>query len=244
MKTLKILAVLAVIGIGVALAQVPVKIGSLTRVSYAPGNSVLMITLPGVTNYAITVEDFKLNTIGSMQTNTVVINNSVVTNQLVYQTNINNYTTTTNLVVYETNINNVSITTNLYSSNIFTTNITVSGDIYRTNRTVTIATNATSSTLNFLSDKDWYEVPALLVTNLVLSPTNLMAGREVWIFFSAANGNYDVTITNTAGDAIRWNMNGPTNGSTSFTVTNGQRAELVLTCRSNNVIHAVYGHYR
>lgn len=229
----------------------------------------LTVVNTNVVNYQITTNliVYQTNIVNnSFVTNqtiyqTNIVNWEITTNLTVFQTNLVNQTITTNLTVLETNINNYQITTNLYvynnisvTSNVWITNILqaktayitnlIVQDLFRTNRTVTIATNADSATLDFLSAKDWYEVPVFMNTNLVLSPTNLMAGREVWVFFSAANGNYDVTITNTAATDIRWNLNSPTNGSTSFTVTNNQRLELAILCRSNNILQAVYGHYR
>lgn len=113
-----------------------------------------------------------------------------------------------------------------------------------TNRSDTIPTNATTYNIDFSGVYQHYDVPILMTTNLVLSPTNLVQGRELWVFLSADNGNYDVTVTNAAATPIHWNFNGATNGSTSFTVTNGMKAELAIMVRSNNIVHAVYGHYR
>lgn len=270
------------------------KVSQYPNTKTAADTDLLLLATPGVTNWNITIADFKTNVVAQGGGNTYYINNSYITNLRVlmftssiayvtgdlYVSNIysgtiyvtNFYVTniyasnvyisnlvaagitsentffdfnyTTNLFVSQTNIVNVTISTNIYVSNIVVTNIVVQSGLWQTNRTITIASNATSKTLDFLSERDWYDVPILMETNLVLSPTNLMAGREIWVFFSAGNCNYDVTITNTAGTAIYWNFNSPTNGTTSFTVTNGNKAELAIVCRTNNLLHAVYGQYR
>lgn len=201
----------------------------------------LTVYQTNISNYQITTNQI------TYQTN--IANYFITTNQITYQTNLSFFTITTNLIVYETNINNFTISTNLYAynvwiSNFFSTNIIVQNGLWQTNRTLTIASNSTSATLDFTGPKDWYDVPVLMETNLVLSPTNLIAGREIWVFFSADNCNYDVTITNSSGTAIYWNFNSLTNGTTSFTVTNGYKAELAIVCRTNNILHAVYGQYR
>ncbi len=118
------------------------------------------------------------------------------------------------------------------------------GGLMQTNRVWVIGNGSTTYMLDFSQPQDWYDVAnALAGTNLVLCPTNLVPGRELWVFFSATN-NYTVTVSNLAGTAIHWALNCTTNGTTSFTVTNGLKAELALLCRASNVIHAVYGHVR
>lgn len=58
----------------------PVKVGSLTHVGTAPANSVLLLTIPGVTNYVIAVQNFSSSIAGLLPTNTLVISNIIVTN--------------------------------------------------------------------------------------------------------------------------------------------------------------------
>lgn len=219
-----------------------------TNLTVYQTNIVNQTITTNLTVYQTNISNFQITT-NQITYQTNIANYFITTNQITYETNIVNYLITTNLITYETNISNISYVTNLnvvneYVSNIFVTNIVVYNGLWQTNRTKTIATNTTSLTLDFLGEKDWYDCPTLMETNVTLSPTNLMAGRELWVFFSAANGNYDVSITNAAAVDVRWNLNCPTNGSTSFTVTNGGRAELCLTVRTNNILHAVYGQYR
>ena len=160
-------------------------------------------------------------------------------------TNANQFQATNSVL---TGLQNTGAETNLLAPgrgiNFNTNTSTALVTMQLTNRITIIATNATSATLDFDAGTTWYSVPALLVTNLVLSPTNLVSGREVWVQFTAGNCNYNVTITNTAANAIHWAFNNSTNGSTSFTVTNGMNAELSIIVRTNSVIHAVYGHFR
>lgn len=113
-----------------------------------------------------------------------------------------------------------------------------------TNQSKVIDTNATSAAIDWTAGYQEYRAPVLMKTNLSLWPTNLVPGREIWVRLTAGNGNYDVTLTNLAGTVIHWNLNSPTNGTTSFTVTNGQRVELAIACYGTNEINAVYGHYR
>lgn len=111
-----------------------------------------------------------------------------------------------------------------------------------TNHSITLATNTTQANLDFSGTYQTVEVPDLLETNIVLVTTNLVAGREMWVNFQAPSCTYFVTITNTDGYAVHWNLNSTTNGFTSFAVTNGFGTELAIKCYSNNVIKAVYGH--
>lgn len=338
MNTLKKLAVAVGLMAGLcSYAQpVPIKISSLVPVTNAQPNALVLLTIPGVTNYVITIANLQMQIgggstnfaltaatdltnliyivgandtnyinsiftslsnlinssgvnvtnliyliganatnftyqIGANTTNFVIATGTSLSN-LIYQIganctnftyaigsnltnfvyaiggNVTNYVdqAASNRVAVAQGTNTVVVTNNIGSTMVFTVSSVPTAAPFPggTNRTVTIATNAGSVTLDFLGAKDWYECPVYMQTNLVLSPTNLMGGREIWVFFTGSNGNYDVAVTNTAGDAIHWNLNGATNGSTAFTVTNGANAELCITCRSNNILHAVYGQYR
>lgn len=115
-----------------------------------------------------------------------------------------------------------------------------------TNRTLGIATNATSATVGF-SDAESiqiYNVGWHLKTNLVLSPTNLVPGRTIAIYCDTNSLSYDLSITNTAGNAVSWNLNVSTNGSTAVTKTNSLRAQIFLTAQTNGTITAERGYYR
>ncbi len=118
--------------------------------------------------------------------------------------------------------------------------------ITATNRPASIATNATSATIDFSDTVNVNEYNAWfqLTTNLVLSPTNLIVGRTEKIYFNTNALTYDVQVTNTAGTRICWNFNVATNGSTAFTKTNTLRARLYLTAETNGVITADFGYYR
>jgi hypothetical protein len=114
-----------------------------------------------------------------------------------------------------------------------------------TNRAAGIATNATSTTADFgdTANVNEYFVGWHLTTNLVISPTNLVRGRTVRVYFPTNSLTYDVMVTNTAGTVVRWNRNVSTNGSTSFTKTNTIEADLYLKAETNGVITANLGTY-
>lgn len=118
--------------------------------------------------------------------------------------------------------------------------------IVQTNRSASIATNATSVTVGFSDAENvqiynaWFH----LTTNLVVSPTNLVTGRTLEIYFATNSLTYDVVITNTAANPVKWNFNVSTNGSTSFTKTNTLAARVFLTAETNGTILAELGYYR
>lgn len=202
--------------------------------------------------------------------NTNIANYTITTNLIVYQTNIVNQTITTNLTVInnetinQTNFVNYTITTNLTVINEFiTTNITVTGNLkvvnssffnteVVTNGISEIQSNAdstqTTNMFNFGLGTRWYYWTNM-VTNVVVQLTNVWGGgvsnRTMNFFFTGAtNGgpNYTVlfTVPNPAGVAFRWGVFNPTNGATSFTVTNNSTASAVLTLWNTNVIEAFY----
>lgn len=111
-----------------------------------------------------------------------------------------------------------------------------------TNQTATIASNASSATVDFTTTRRVL-VHSFGNTNLVLSPTNLVDGAQISVEGQGTPNNFDVTFTNAAGTVVRWPLGVSTNGSTSFTVTNGQGFAVVLTVVSNR-IHADLGRYR
>jgi len=115
-----------------------------------------------------------------------------------------------------------------------------------TNRPASIATNATSVTVDFsdTANVQLYNAWFHLTTNLVVSPTNLVVGRTLAVYFDTNALTYDVTFTNTAANRLNWNFNVSTNGSTSFTKTNTMRARVFLTAETNGVISAEMGYYR
>lgn len=67
-----------------------------------------------------------------------------------------------------------------------------------------------------------------MTTNVTIQLTNLVADSELDFYFTGGTNtgpNYTVffTVPNPAGVLIHWGGNSPTNGPTSFTVTNNQR---------------------
>jgi len=118
--------------------------------------------------------------------------------------------------------------------------------VVRTNRASSIATNATGVTIDYSDTANINEYNAWfhLTTNLVVSPTNLVVGRTMKVYFDTNSLTYDVTFTNTAANPILWNFNNSTNGSTTFTKTNSMRARAYLTVETNGVILGEFGYYR
>lgn len=150
----------------------------------------------------------------------------------------------TNLVIHSSAVGAYAIADIITSNGVVNyANGVTNNSLVRTNSSITIATNATEFTADFSRDV-WYEVPTLMVGAITVAPTNLIFGREVWIHFRAANGNYTVAVSNAAGTSIHWAWSSATNGNTDITVTNNTGAELSLKCWSNNVVNAVYGTIR
>lgn len=88
-----------------------------------------------------------------------------------------------------------------------------------------------------------------MVTNIVLQVTNVwtagVTNRSIDFFFTGATNNgptYTVTFDcpNPAGVNFRWGWNSATNGATSFSVTNSQRAAATLTMWETNVGEAFF----
>ena len=114
----------------------------------------------------------------------------------------------------------------------------------RTNHTATLATNATWAALDFTGAYQRFYCSTLMVTNLVLSPTNGVPGRSIQLLLVAANGNYDLTITNASATVVHWAFNNSTNGSTSVTVTNGMRLDVDIRADDDGSYNAVFGYAR
>lgn len=102
-----------------------------------------------------------------------------------------------------------------------------------------IATNATTVAVDWNATYHQYLSDTLMETNLVLNPTNGIVGHDIFVSLVATNGDYDVTVTNFIEAPIHWRQ-GLTNGSTSFTVTNGQRCELYLSPQRDGSYVAIY----
>lgn len=98
-----------------------------------------------------------------------------------------------------------------------------------TNRWHGVHTNVAEVMTSFSdgSNTNAYYITNSLVPNISFWPTNLLEGREISLHFRASTANYNVTITNFS-TTVRWPRDFATNGATSFTVTNGQGAEVNL----------------
>lgn len=118
-----------------------------------------------------------------------------------------------------------------------------------TNSQTLIASNQTSVQVDFSAGTPDYYSTDVMRANLSVQPTNLVVGRTATVYLTGdtnANERTVTVITNgiAGGAAIRWFFNTPTNGATSFTVTNTQRAELSLKVLSATEIWAAWSPVR
>jgi len=130
-------------------------------------------------------------------------------------------------------------------------NLTATGTLTTTltNAQTLIASNSTSVQIDFSAGTPDYKSTDVMRANLSVQPTNLVVGRSVTVYLTGdtnANERTVTVITNgiAGGAAIRWFFNTPTNGATSFTVTNLQRSELSLKVLSATEIWAAWSPVR
>ena len=119
---------------------------------------------------------------------------------------------------------NLTVTTDLSSGS-----LTVTGMVRRIPLLVSSANTTNQIDPSLQSFYKWTN----MVTNIVLQLTNLWEGTELNFYFTGgtnAGPNYTVTfaVPNPAGVNIHWGANSPTNGATSFTVTNNTRVTAYL----------------
>jgi hypothetical protein len=113
------------------------------------------------------------------------------------------------------------------------------------NQVTAIASNSTTAQVDFTTTPD-YRSTDVMRANLTLQLTNLVPGRSIGVYLTGDTNSNDRTVTVSTngisgGCVIRWNLFSPTNGSTSFTVTNNARSELQLKCLSATEVWAVWG---
>jgi hypothetical protein len=119
----------------------------------------------------------------------------------------------------------------------FTNNGSVT--VEETNRVTSIASNATTAQIDFTTTAQ-YEITNLN-TAITLQLTNLVQGRDVWVYVRTDGTARNITVaTNglTTMTRITWGFNALTNGATSFTATN--RARINLTCTPVGEVSASY----
>lgn len=76
----KLVALVGLMVTILAAAQAPIKVGNLTQVTVAPGTSFIMLTIPGVTNYIISVQ----NLLGQANSwNQIFVSGTAFLNQVV-----------------------------------------------------------------------------------------------------------------------------------------------------------------
>ena len=107
-----------------------------------------------------------------------------------------------------------------------------------------VQTNADSVHVDW-TGADLVHITNSLVANVVVIPTNMVAGRSLRIIAQAATTTFTLSISNAAGTAILYPL-GSTNGASggsAYTVTNGQTVELDLL-PLNGKIHAAIGRFQ
>ena len=107
-----------------------------------------------------------------------------------------------------------------------------------------VQTNAASVHADW-TGADLVHITNSLVANVVVIPTNMVAGRSLRIIAQAATTTFTLSISNAAGTVILYPL-GSTNGASggsAYTVTNGQTVELDLL-PLNGKIHAAIGRFQ
>jgi len=121
-----------------------------------------------------------------------------------------------------------------------------------TNASTLVASNATTSQADFTLTEDYISTDVMRA-NLTIQLTNLVPGRSITYYLTGDTNVNDRTVTVVTNGIpsiacrIRWNIFSPTNGSTSFTVTNNTKTELSLKCvpgEGVNEIWAVWSPFR
>lgn len=107
----------------------------------------------------------------------------------------------------------------------------------RTNAITYAATNTTSLHIDW-TGTEHVIVPNLLETNLVLIPTNMIVGREIYLTFLPGSVSYNISISNAAGTRVRWNL-ATNSGNAALTKTNTIQVEASLLYQTNGISAAV-----
>ncbi len=111
--------------------------------------------------------------------------------------------------------------------------LTVTG----TNSVTYGATNTISLHVDFTGGEIIY-LPELLVTNLVIIPTNMVLGRELYLVFPTNPVTYNLSISNAAGTVVRY-LTQTNNGNAALTKTNSIQMEMSLLSLTNGLSAAV-----
>jgi hypothetical protein len=110
----------------------------------------------------------------------------------------------------------------------------IAGNSLLTNNVQRLDTNTTLHHISFTGVYNRASFTNLLETNLVLVLTNLTAHKDFRVRFGT-NGNYFVSVTNSASTPIFWSRSNTTNGNTAFRKTNDISAELYITPAEDGV---------
>ena len=104
-----------------------------------------------------------------------------------------------------------------------------------------VQTNTTSVQADW-TGAELVHITNSLIANVVIIPTNMIAGRSLRIIAQASTQTYTLSVSNAAGTVVLYPF-ASTNGGSAYTVTNGQTVELDLLSL-NGKIHAAMGRFQ
>ena len=104
-----------------------------------------------------------------------------------------------------------------------------------------VQTNTTSVQADW-TGAEMVHITNSLIANVVIIPTNMIAGRSLRIIAQASTQTYTLSVSNAAGTVVLYPF-ASTNGGSAYTVTNGQTVELDLLSL-NGKIHAAMGRFQ
>jgi hypothetical protein len=104
-----------------------------------------------------------------------------------------------------------------------------------------VQTNTTSVQADW-TGAELLHITNSLIANVVIIPTNMIAGRSLRVIAQASTQTYTLSVSNAAGTVVLYPF-ASTNGGSAYTVTNGQTVELDLLSL-NGKIHAAMGRFQ
>ena len=104
-----------------------------------------------------------------------------------------------------------------------------------------VQTNTTSVQADW-TGAELLHITNSLIANVVIIPTNMIAGRSLRVIAQASTQTYTLSVSNAAGTVVLYPF-ASTNGGSAYTVTNGQTVELDLMSL-NGKIHAAMGRFQ
>ena len=104
-----------------------------------------------------------------------------------------------------------------------------------------VLTNTTSVQADW-TGAELIHITNSLIANVVIIPTNMVAGKSLRVVAQASTQTYTLSVSNAAGTVVLYPF-ASTNGGSAYTVTNGQTVELDLLSL-NGKIHAAMGRFQ